>query len=363
MAKIDIVLPDLRSGGFEKVRVLLANEFNRLGHEISIVMMQRRGELLGYLDKGIEVIDLDVARGRQVVVALARSLRQRKPEALLAGLWPMTTAAALARLTSGHRCRLVLSEHNQLSRQYASWGRMHRFKLRASLALAHRLSDASVAVSKGVAADVACLSMLRPDAIKPIYNPAKFLGTLTPGSIAEAEALWAVPRGARILTVGNLKRQKNHALLLGAMARFDCVESRLIIVGEGELLDETKAYAASLGIDDRVIFAGYRTDPLPFYATADLFVLSSDYEGMPNVISEALSFGLPVVSTNCPSGPDEILQGGRYGSLTPVGEVEPLTAAIVRTLASPPDPALLRSGAESLSVEATAQQYLKLLLP
>lgn len=363
MARIDIVLPDLRAGGFEKVRVLLANEFRRLGHDVSIVLMQQQGELLERLDGGIQIVDLKVARGRKAVRALARQLCQRKPDAVLAGLWPLTTVAALARLFSRHDCRLVLSEHNHLSRQYQSWGRIHNLAMRASLALAHRLADASVGVSRGVAADIARLALLPAAAVTVINNPARLLEDAQQGAVDQADEIWGKRTGSRIITVGSLKAQKNQSLLLRAFAGLDRPQSRLMLVGDGVLKAELERQAAVLGLADRVIFAGYRADPAPFYKTADLFVLSSDYEGMPNVICEALSFGLPIVSTACPSGPDEILENGRYGTLVPVGDEAALAAAIADGLDNPPDSSLLKAKAENLSINATAQKYLDVLLP
>src|SRR5690606_28337844 len=114
--------------------------------------------------------------------------------------------------------------------------------------------------------------------------------------------LWGTPSGARILHVGSLKRQKNHPLLLRSFAQITAHEARrLMLVGTGQEEAGLRALTAELGIADRVIFAGFHPDPTPFYRTADLFALSSDYEGFGNVIVEAMACGTPVVSTDCPS--------------------------------------------------------------
>ena len=126
------------------------------------------------------------------------------------------------------------------------------------------------------------------------------------------------------------KHQKNHALLLRAFALLERPDARLMLLGNGELEPDLRRLAAELGIADRVIFAGFHPDPTPFYRTADLFVLSSDYEGFGNVIVEALACGTPVVSTDCPSGPAEILADGEFGALVPVGDAQALARAIDR---------------------------------
>ena len=138
-------------------------------------------------------------------------------------------------------------------------------------------------------------------------------------------------------------------------------DARLVLLGQGQNEAMLRALADELGIADRVIFAGFHPDPSPFYATADLFVLSSDYEGFGNVIVEALSFGLPVVSTDCPSGPAEILGNGRWGRLVPVGDAAALAGAMREALASPVDREALKRRAADFSPEIAARKYLDLL--
>ena len=134
-----------------------------------------------------------------------------------------------------------------------------------------------------------------------------------------------------------------------------------MLVGEGQNQPMLRALARTLGIADRVVFAGFHADPSPFYATADLFVLSSAYEGFGNVIVEALSFGVPVVSTDCPSGPAEILEDGRWGRLTPIGDAQALARAVDEALAEPVDRDALKRRAADFAPEIAARKYLDLL--
>jgi len=356
-----ILLPDLRGGGAERVNLDLAHEFARAGHEVDFVLLQARGELLDEARAAFPVHDLGCARARQVPRALARHLRRHRPDALLAAMWPLTVIAPIAARLSGHRCKLLVSEHNNLSVQYRDWGRRHRAALRASMALGYRLAGCRVGVSAGVAADIATLSGLRRDAFDVIHNPVPPRPEPSSHAIRDAEALWSGARGARLVTVGSMKAQKNHPLLLRAFAQLDRPDARLMFVGDGAGRDALLSLAKKLGVADRVILAGFHIDPTPFYQTADVFVLSSDYEGFGNVIVEALAQGLPVVSTDCPSGPAEILENGRFGRLVPVGDAPALSQAMEAALGAPADREALIRRAADFAPEIAAQRYLELL--
>jgi glycosyltransferase involved in cell wall biosynthesis len=158
-----------------------------------------------------------------------------------------------------------------------------------------------------------------------------------------------------------MKAVKNHQLLLRAFARLDRPDARLMFVGDGNGREALLSLARELDVAERVIFAGFRSDPTPFYLTADLFVLSSDYEGFGNVIVEAMACGTPVVSTDCPSGPGEILEGGRYGRLVPVGNAPALAHAIKTALEAPVDRDALVRRASDFAPEIAARRYLDLL--
>ncbi len=358
---IAILLPDLGGGGAERVCLVLAREFAAWGYDVTFVLMQARGDFLVEAEARFPVIDLGAPRVRAALLPLIRYLRTRRPDAVMAALWPLTTLAPLAIRLSGHRCKLLISEHAILSAQYREWSALVRLLLRASTAAGYRLSDHRVGVSAGVAADMSTLSGIRPDRITVIHNPVPAGPEPDEAALQEADRLWGAPKGSRILTVGKLKAVKNQALLLRAFAQLNRPEARLMLVGEGEEREALQLQAENAGIADRVIFAGFRTDPTPFYRTADVFVLSSNSEGFGNVIVEALACGTPVVSTDCSAGPAEILEGGRYGSLVPVGDAEALANTIKATLAQPAPSDARRARAATFSPEQAAKAYLDLI--
>lgn len=364
MSRVVIVLPDLRGGGAERVNLDLGREFNQRGHDVEFVVLRAQGELLAEAQAVFPIVSIRVDRLRSVPLALARYLRRYRPDALLASIWPLTVVAPLARALSGHHCTVVVAEHNTLSTQYRGWGRYHEWLLRLSLAVGHRIADARVGVSRGVLEDMSNMAWLNPQLGHVIHNPIPRRQVQSDSALAMADAEWGGSRGeVRILSVGSLTPQKNHRLLLRAFARLDSPKPRLMLLGRGGEEAILRTAARDLGLQDRVIFCGFRRDPTPFYATADLFVLSSDYEGFGNVIVESLAAGTPVVSTNCPSGPAEVLGNGRWGRLVPPGNVEALANAMQEALSAEHDRNALRQRAAEFAPTLAAEKYLGLLLP
>jgi glycosyltransferase involved in cell wall biosynthesis len=221
------------------------------------------------------------------------------------------------------------------------------------------MADARVGVSKGAVEDLARLSRLDPLSFTIIANPISF-----PAEVkrrADVEAMWG-DCGKRILTVGQLKVEKDHALLIRAFARLPrSANAKLMIVGEGDLRPMLLKLAEEQGVADRVSLPGYVVDPWPFYASADLFVLSSREESFGLVLVEALYAGLPIIST-ATTGASDVLENGRWGWLVPRGDEEGLADILREEPKSAPDRNALRRRAEELSGQATVDAYLSLLL-
>lgn len=270
-------------------------------------------------------------------------------------MWPLTSVAILAHRLARSRALLMTSDHIA----FAHAGRRSKLAIRMSAAPLYWLADVRVAVSEGAARDLAALTGLSRSAIELIHNPISPPGVIAP--TAEAERLWGGAK-IRFIAVGSLKPQKNHDLLLRAFARLNLKDAKLMILGEGHLRLDLERHAALLGIADQLVLPGFVIDPWPFYATATAFVLSSNYEGFANVILEALAAGLPVVSTNCRSGPAEILDQGRFGALVPVGDEAALAEAMRRALDDSGDHLARREWAASFS-QGAARRYRELLLP
>lgn len=358
--KIAMLLPDLRGGGAERVAVDLARALKKNGHNVEFVLLKKDGEFLMEVTNEFDITDLGADKVRQALLPLISYLRYRKPDVLIANMWPITTVAVISRILSRNRTILILVEHITLSMQYASWGIINNLIMRLSIFLTYRCANHIASVSAGSARDLARLAGLNKNRVSVLYNPIPIRTQPTFDAIYEAEQIWNCQPINRILTVGSLKDQKNHSLLIQAFAGLSKLDARLMIVGKGDQ-SILRKLAIDLGVSERVIFAGFHNDPSPFYATANLFVLSSDYEGFGNVIVEALSFGLPVVSTNCPHGPAEILEDGLWGWLVPVGDSSTLKSTIDIALSTPVDTVALMRRADDFSPNIVAKNYMKLM--
>lgn len=357
---ISVLLPDLRPGGAERMRVRLAGQWLKLGHQVEFVLLRRRGELLAELPGGATVVALGADRMRSSLRPLVRYLRRSRTDALLAAMWPLTVLAPVAARLAGYRGRVVISEHSPLSRAYASHGYMHSLVMRSSMRVAYSRADVRIGVSSAVADDMAVLSGLPRNKFTVVHNPAAS-GMVGHQALPRPALLHGVKRPL-ILGVGTLKAVKRHDLLIDAFSRVPAdLGAILCILGEGPEREALEQKIATLGLSGRVLLPGFAADTEPWYASADVFVLSSDYEGFGNVIVEALEHGLPVVSTDCPGGASEILAGGKFGHLVPTGDVVALADAMRLALVNPGDSEARKARARDFSLPQIAKEYLALL--
>lgn len=284
---------------------------------------------------------------------IAAYLDREQPDALLAMNVLAVTSAAMALRIAHNRVRTVATLHEPLNS-----GRLLR---RARRSYPH--ADAVVGVSDGVSAEFAKIPGLECSRSHVVYNPVVSM-YLEDKSRDPANHPWMdKPKLPIVLAVGKLIARKDFSTLLRAFARLLVQRpARLIVLGEGRLRPTLRSLARELGIAGQVDFPGFKENPYPFLARADLFVLSSRNEALPTVLIEAMACGCPVVSTDCPFGPREILEGGRLGPLVPVGDAEALAEAMDRTLDDPPDPDPLRERASFFNVEHAVERYEDLLL-
>lgn len=359
--KIAILLPDLRGGGAERMRIHLAEAFLEAGYSVDFVLLQARGELLAQVPQDARIVDLAGPSFMRSLWPLVRYLRRERPDGLLAAMWAVTVLAILAHRFARVPGRVIVSDHSILSKAPVTQGRLRQIILRVTVAFAYRLADERIGVSKGVAEDVKKLGHLPNGSMRVIYNPAAIqLGHLPPASSDP----WEGMAGYRVLSVGTLKAVKDQVSLIRAFAQVrQRLNSTLVILGEGGLRPELERLIRSLGLEESVRLPGFVMDPHTWYQGADLFVLSSRYEGFGNVIVEALQHGLPVVSTDCPSGPSEILQDGQFGTLVPLGNIDALSDAIEEALCCEHDHEALRTRAQDFTVDRIAEQYLSVLFP
>jgi glycosyltransferase involved in cell wall biosynthesis len=352
-------LPRLDGGGAERAVLALAGAFAGAGRDVRLVVGRREGALAGAVPAAVRCTELGRGGTAAGLPALTRYVRQARPAVLVSGLGHNNIAAILAARAARTGTRVVVCQHNALAQECAP-GRSLRFRL---LPLGYRLAlpfaHAAVAVSDGVAREMETLCRRPYGSIHTLYNPAWSREQAAQAEEATGES-WLDDGGEPvILGVGRLVPQKDFATLIRAfaMARTGGMRARLLIVGEGPERDALQAQIDRLGVTGTCRLAGFRPNPAALMARARLLVMSSRYEGFGNVLVEALGCGTPVVSTDCPHGPAEIVGGGRFGRLVPVGDVAALADAMVQALDAPPDRARLRARAQDFSLERSVAQY------
>lgn len=358
------VLPNLQGGGAERVAINLGNDWLNRGFDVEFALMSRTGEFLPLVSGGITIHDMRAPRIRDVFLRLYSYLRNKRPDVTLVHMWPLTSVGVFAWLLAGRPGKLFVCEHVGLTNHVERDLKISLGIVKFSLCFTHRFASGVVGVSQGAAADLAKFAALPYDKIAVIHNPI-VTPTLASRPVRAAavdlERLWGGCFKHYLVSVGTLKKQKNHKLLLEAFSDV-CgeLDAGLVILGEGGERVALEQQITHLGLNHRVFLSGFHPNPTPWLQAANLFVLSSDFEGFANVLAESLACGLPVLSTNCPHGPEEILSGGRYGILVPVGDRVALANGIRSGLSRPWDSKTLQHRALDFSIPKKSLEYLTL---
>lgn len=367
-AKMDVAvaifIPSLDGGGAERAVVALANGIATRGYRVDLVLSAAKGPYLSDVLPQVRVVDLQTPKVIKSLWPLVRYLRHEKPRAMLSALNHANVVAVLARALARVGTRLVVSERTTISVAAAQAQDFFARSVYRLLPWAYRRADAIVAVSQDAARDLERFAQLPVPSVRAIYNPFHLdrIGRLA----AEPHGHAWLASGLRpvVLGVGRLTGAKDYRTLIRAFSLIRTRHcARLLILGEGELRGELEVLGKSCGLsDDDFQMPGFVANPFAYLARATLFVLSSGREGLPGVLVEAMACGTPVVSTDCPSGPREILEGGRWGRLVPVGDVDALAQAMDAALSTPrnslPD---TRKRAQDFDQERAVDAYLDTL--
>jgi len=299
---------------------------------------------------------------RPPLLALRRYRRERRPQSIIAFLNYANIALLLAVQLGKGDTRVYVNVRNHISSSVAGAKSRRMREIPVMMCNLFHLADGVVAVSDGVAADIARLTGIPVQDMTTIFNPV-YRPEILDLAAAPVPHPWLQPGGAPVVVAaGKMKPQKDFATLLKAFARLRAQRpARLIILGDGDGKPGLEALAEGLGIRADVDFPGYVSNPYVYFRHAAVFVLSSAWEGLPNVLIEAMACGCPVVSTDCPSGPSEILDGGRFGCLVPVGDAEAMAAAIAGTLDGPGESAGRAEYARRFTFDRVVARYDRLL--
>ena len=354
---VGIFIHSFAGGGAERSAVTLANAIAERGWRVQFIVQTIDGPFRKLLDPRTDVLVLG-GRQRWLPIRLGRYLRRHQPKSIISFMTEFNIIAIISAILSGWRGRLIVSEHTTMQETRVELGSWRSWVLRGLMRLLYRRADRVVAVSQQLANDLVMQLDLPAQKVVAIPNPV-------PGE--EIRRMSIVPVSHRffsegvpvLMAVGRLHSYKDYPTLVRAVADLrERQDVRLIVLGEGPARSELEALVKSLGLSEVVDLPGFVSPPWPWMARADVLALSSWAEGWPNVLAEALALGVTVVATDCPTGPREILDGGKFGRLVPVGDVGEMSAAIKATLDNPPDGGALRRRAEEWSTGRVLQAYL-----
>lgn len=360
MIDIAIFLMDLRGGGAERVMINLGKGFVERNLNVELILVKPEGPYLSQIDPRIKVVSLNESRLISSLPRLAKYLKQNQPKILLSALEDTNFVAIVARKLAGVSTKVVVTVHNHLSRESKNAKELKRRLTPQLVRLFYPMADQVVGVSQGVADNLKTLGV-PSEKIHFIYNPIFTTELLEKLEEPADHPAFLPGEPPVILAVGRLTQQKDFSTLIQAFAMVrQQHQARLIILGEGPEKPQLEDLIAQLGLKEDVLLPGFVPNPYAYMAASAMLVLSSAWEGFGNVLVEAMAAGTPVVSTNCDSGPSEILADGYYGQLVPVGNPQALAMAIASTLATPLNSKMLRERAQVFSLENALDQYQQL---
>ena len=344
--------------------VTLANAFAMRGFNVDLVLATAKGPYLRNVTANVRLVDLKAGRVIRALLPLVGYLRRERPVAMLSAMGHANLVALLGRKLARTSTRVVVSERSTISGQFRiARGFVPKltFKL---LPWLYPHADAICTVSQEAANDFADFTKIPRERIETIYNPFD-LASIDESAKTSPDHPWLEKGDAPvILAIGRLNEAKDFSVLIRAFAQLKSSRmARLIVLGEGELRPALESLIDELGLTEHdVQMPGFVDNPFAYLSRCNLFVLSSRREGLPGALIEAMACGAPVVSTDCRSGPAEILEGGRWGRLVPVGDVDALAKAMAEVLDTPRDQLPdVRARARDFEQDRAVDAYLRLL--
>lgn len=360
--RLAVILPSLDGGGIERMRIHLMHEWIQRGIEIDLVVGRFAGPLCDRIPENVQVFEVAGQRTLMFPFGLWRYLKKRQPSHILSAGYDINAITLMVSKCLRNRIPITISAHSHLSSELKLTTGLQRLKIFLVAWVLRRAVDGShavIAVSQGVADDLKQHLPLRDGQLHVIYNPVInhnfHLGLSEPLNSCPAP-----PGKPWVLFVGRLVRQKGIDVLIRAMSHIaDQSEAHLVLMGSGPLQSELTRLVQNYELQQRIHWVGFQPNPLPWIREANVLVLPSRFEGLGNTLIEAFACGTQIVATDCPSGPSEILDGGRYGQLVSVDDAEALAQALLRSLDGHfhVDAGILRKRAALFSSEKIASQY------
>lgn len=359
--KIAVFIPTLKGGGAERVMISIANGLSQIGNKVDLIVVDRNGEYRNEIGRNIRIIDLKTGRVIKAIPGLIKYLKICKPILIITTIWHANISAIIATKVSFARTKVVIRESNFLTNSKKTLGR-YEFLMTGLVKYCYPLANKIIAPSDGIAKDLSHAFGIKPDKIVVIKNPS-IEDWMLEKAREPVKHPWLTKRNQPVfLAMGSLTAQKDFFTLLRAFRYvLQKLPSRLIILGEGKQRCELEDLIKSLRIEYCVDLPGFVDNPFSYMINADVFVLSSQWEGLPNGLIQALGLGMKVVSTDCQSGPREILRNGERGKLVPVGNEEQLAEAMVASMKESTNPDIAEQIIEEYSPRSIIPQYCRII--
>jgi glycosyltransferase involved in cell wall biosynthesis len=347
-------MPSLDGGGMEKMMINLSKSLLRLGVEVNFVLMNKKGDYDGSIKEEVKVVNFDVKNMVSSVPYLAEYIKNKRPEKIMSVGRASNITLLLASKIAKHNLEKVISLRNIVNEGRNKWKDLiYKYLIK----ITYGGADKYIPISYGVYEDHKSIVDISKDKTNVIYNPV-FSKKIVSKSKKKVKHKWFNGEEKIILSAGRLCRQKNFELLVKSFSKV-CkdIESKLVILGKGEKRKDIIRTASKKNVRDKVDLIGFVSNPYKYMAKADLFVLPSRWEGFGNVIVEAMAVGTSIVATNCPGGPAEILEKGKWGDLVPTNSPKAMANAIVDNLRNPQNEDDLVRRAKNFCIDKIAPEY------
>lgn len=366
--RVAFLLQNVDSGGVERVVVNLLKQLVKYPISLDLVLFDKQGNFLYEVPPEVRIVELPDAKtaGRlRRVFPLVRYLRREKPDILVSHLVQFNVIAAITKVISGVPFHLVLVEHlgfASLENQLKNKANERVGLLKILRYLFYPKSDVIAAVSKGLAEDLEEYLKMSSGKVQVLYNPVVGQELMLKAHTPLNHPWFQPDQPPVFLAAGRLASQKGFPTLIEAFSLLRQKHSaRLIILGEGAERQQLEAQISQLNLESDVSLPGFTHNPYAYMSRARAFVCSSRFEALPTVLIEALACGCPVISTDCPHGPNEILMAGRYGKLVPVGDAQAMADAMEQAIVNPIGSNHLKNRSQDFSVDKVISRYLKVM--
>lgn len=356
---ISLFLPSVHGGGAERAMLVFSEQLARRGAKVDLVLAKFEGPHVDRIPSGVRVIDLNSPRMLRAIPRLARYLARARPQALFSTITHANIAAVCASRWARVRCPVIIRQSNApRAEKKDSLGRCISGHI---IPYAYQWASGIIAVSEGVRGELLELNKGLARLTKVIPTPVLSDEVRRSGSEVPPHPWLLQDNIPVVLSAGRLEPHKGMLDLVRAFRQVrNARHARLVILGAGSERERLEAEVKRLSLAEDISMPGFFANPFSFMNRATVFALASHYEGLPNVLIQALAFGTPVVATDCKSGPSEILDNGRLGALVPVGDTNSLAAAILKSIDLPKQEIAQETVWQRYGAELATTKYLEL---